>query len=117
MKILLVTSRYPWPPRRGDQMRAVQILDFLADEHEVTLLAPASGKDQPPPPANTRYRVELYRPGGMAIFSGVARAVVKHLPLQTGLFYQPDVRLVIAGDRPSPALRSRIEKAGARLIE
>ena len=81
MKILLVTSRYPWPPRRGDQMRAVQMLDFLADEHEVTLLAPAPGKDQPPPPAGTRYRVELYQPGGMAIFSGMARAIVKHLPL------------------------------------
>jgi glycosyltransferase involved in cell wall biosynthesis len=91
MKILLVTSRYPWPPRRGDQMRAVQMLDFLSDEHEVTLLAPAPGKDQPPPPAGTRYRVELYRPGGMAIFSGMARAVVKHLPLQTGLFYQPEL--------------------------
>jgi len=91
MKILLVTSRYPWPPRRGDQMRAVQVLDFLADEHEVTLLAPVPGRDQPPPPANARYRVELYRPGGTAIFSGMARAIVKHLPLQTGLFYQPDL--------------------------
>lgn len=30
---------------------------------------------------------------------------------------RPDIRLVIAGDRPSPALRSRIEQAGARLIE
>jgi glycosyltransferase involved in cell wall biosynthesis len=91
MKILLVTSRYPWPPRRGDQMRAVQMLDFLSDEHEVTLLAPAPGKDQPPPPTGTRYRVELYQPGGLAIFSGMARAIVKHLPLQTGLFYQPDL--------------------------
>jgi glycosyltransferase involved in cell wall biosynthesis len=91
MKILLVTSRYPWPPRRGDQMRAVQVLDFLTDEHEVTLLAPAPGRDQPPPPANARYRVELYRPGGTAIFPGLARAVVKQLPLQTGLFYQPDL--------------------------
>ncbi len=91
MKILLVTSRYPWPPRRGDQMRAVQMLDFLSDEHEVTLLAPAPAKGQPPPPEGTRYRVELYRPGGMAIFSGMARAIIKHLPLQTGLFYQPDL--------------------------
>ena len=72
-------------------MRAVQMLDFLSDEHGVTLLAPAPGKDQPPPPAGTRYRVELYQPGGMAIFSGMARAIVKHLPLQTGLFYQPDL--------------------------
>ena len=38
MKILLVTSRYPWPPRRGDQMRALQMLDFLSVEHELTLL-------------------------------------------------------------------------------
>lgn len=91
MKILLVTSRYPWPPRRGDQMRAVQMLDFLADEHEITLLAPAPGKDQPPPPSSARYRVELYRPGGAAIFPGMARAIVKQLPLQTGLFYQPDL--------------------------
>lgn len=91
MKILLVTSRYPWPPRRGDQMRAVQMLDFLSDEHEVTLLAPAPGRDQPPPPAGVPYRVELYRPGGTAIFPGMARAIVKHLPLQTGLFYHPDL--------------------------
>src|SRR5215210_7438082 len=64
MKILLTTSRYPWPPRRGDQMRAVQMLDFLVAEHEVTLLAPAPGKDQPPPPAGTPYHIELYQAGG-----------------------------------------------------
>jgi glycosyltransferase involved in cell wall biosynthesis len=92
MKILLATSRYPWPPRRGDQMRTLQVLDFLAGEHEVTLLAPAPAKDQPPPPAGAGYRVELYRPGGgLALLSGLARAVVKRLPLQTGLFYRPDL--------------------------
>ena len=31
--------------------------------------------------------------------------------------FRPDVRLVVAGDRPSPALRRAIEGAGARLIE
>jgi glycosyltransferase involved in cell wall biosynthesis len=91
MKILLVTSRYPWPPRRGDQIRAVQMLDFLASEHEVTLLAPAPGKEQPAPPAGASYRVELYRPGSSAVFAGMARAVTRRLPLQTGLFYQPDL--------------------------
>jgi len=91
MKILLATSRYPWPPRRGDQIRAVQMLDFLSGEHEVTLLAPTPGKDQPPPPSGAPYRVELYQPGRSAVFSGMARAVGKRLPLQTGLFYQPDL--------------------------
>jgi glycosyltransferase involved in cell wall biosynthesis len=92
MKILLVTSRYPWPPRRGDQMRAVQMLDFLAGEHEVTLLAPAPAKDQPPPPAGAPYRIELYQAGGgPAFLQGMARALVKLLPLQTGPFFQPDL--------------------------
>src|SRR3982750_2948527 len=94
MKILLVTSRYPWPPRRGDQIRAVQMLDFLAGEHEVTLLTPAPGRDQPPPPTHARYRVELYRPGGTAVFAGMARALVKQLPLPTGLSYQPDLGIL-----------------------
>jgi glycosyltransferase involved in cell wall biosynthesis len=95
MKILYVTSRYPWPPRRGDQMRALQVLDFLSGEHEVTLLAPAfpaTAPNHPPPPAGLPYRVELYQPeGGLAFLSGMARALFKGLPLQTGLFYQPDL--------------------------
>ncbi|HEX4962054.1 MAG TPA: glycosyltransferase family 4 protein [Thermoanaerobaculia bacterium] len=92
MKILLATSRYPWPPRRGDQMRAVQMLELLSSEHEVTLLAPAPGRDQPPPPAGLPYRVELYETeGGLAFVSGMVRALLKGLPLQTGLFYQPDL--------------------------
>jgi glycosyltransferase involved in cell wall biosynthesis len=91
MKILIVTSRYPWPPRRGDQMRALQMLDILAAEHAVTLLTPAPSAGQPAPPADLPYRVELYRFGGTAFLAGMARAVVKRLPLQTGLFYQPDL--------------------------
>ncbi|HEX5759791.1 MAG TPA: glycosyltransferase family 4 protein [Thermoanaerobaculia bacterium] len=92
MKILLVTSRYPWPPRRGDQMRAVQQLDFLTAEHEVTLLTPEPGPGQPPPSPDAPYRVETYRQRGhAAALSGMGRAVLKNLPLQSGLFYQPDL--------------------------
>jgi glycosyltransferase involved in cell wall biosynthesis len=91
MKILLVTSRYPWPTRRGDQMRAVQFLDSLADKHELTLLAPEPAADQFLPPFDTPYRVELYRPRRGALFSGLARTMIRRLPLQSALFYQPDL--------------------------
>ena len=92
MKILLVTSRYPWPPRRGDQIRAIQTLDFLADEHEVTLLAPEPGRDQDPPPAGAPYRIELYRPSlTTALLPGLARVLRRNHPLQSALFYQPDL--------------------------
>jgi len=73
-------------------MRAVQMLDFLADEHEVTLLAPAPGKVQPAPPAEALYRVELYQAGRFAFLSGLARALLERLPLQNGLFHQPHLK-------------------------
>lgn len=93
MKILLVTSRYPWPPRRGDQIRAVQVLDILAAEHEVTLLTPEPGAAAAaaPSPAAAPYRVEFYRPVRSALMAGLARVIARGLPLQSALFYQPDL--------------------------
>ncbi len=88
MKILLVTSRYPWPPRRGDQIRAVQALDILAPEHEVTLLTPHTGEA---PPAHVPFRIERYQPVRTALLSGLARVAARGLPLQSALFYQPDL--------------------------
>jgi glycosyltransferase involved in cell wall biosynthesis len=96
LKILLATSRYPWPPRRGDQIRAVQMLDFLAGRHAVTLLTPEPGPDQPPPPPQHStpfpFRLETYRlHRGPSLATGFGRALWKNLPLQSGLFYQPDL--------------------------
>ena len=42
MKVLIVASRFPWPPYTGDRLRATVWLDALA-MHEVVLVAPASG--------------------------------------------------------------------------
>lgn len=40
MKVLLATGRPAWPPWRGDQLRARQLAEALAAEHEVTWLSP-----------------------------------------------------------------------------
>lgn len=73
-------------------MRALQMLDFLSGEHEVTLLTPAPGRDQPAPPEKAPYRIEHYQAGGGAArFSGMARSVVRNQPLQSGLFHQADL--------------------------
>ena len=40
MRLLFVASRFPFPPLRGDQLRAWQQLRFLAPRHAITLLAP-----------------------------------------------------------------------------
>jgi glycosyltransferase involved in cell wall biosynthesis len=103
VKILLVAARYPWPPRRGDQLRAVQAFSALAPDHEVTLLVPRPPAKAPPPPAGVR--VELYEPGGaFASAAGVARAALSGWPLQTGLFVSADLHARIRNLAPQADL-------------
>ncbi|HEY8020849.1 MAG TPA: glycosyltransferase family 4 protein [Thermoanaerobaculia bacterium] len=90
MKVLLAVSRYPWPARRGDQVRALQTLDSLSAEHEVTLLAPEPGPNDPSPPS-AAYRIETYRRRRAGVAAGLGRALARRLPAQSGLFYQADL--------------------------
>jgi glycosyltransferase involved in cell wall biosynthesis len=93
LEILLVTSRYPWPARRGDQIRTTQTLRFLAPEHRVTLLAPWPGGGQPAPDLPPGVELLTYRAGaGLARPLGVAGAALRGLPLQSGLFASADLR-------------------------
>ena len=39
MKILCLTPRLPFPPDRGDRLRAFNILKRLGSEHELHLLS------------------------------------------------------------------------------
>jgi glycosyltransferase involved in cell wall biosynthesis len=72
-------------------MRAVQMLDALSGRHEVTLLAPRPGPNAPVP-EGVPFRVETYRlHKGPSFLTGFGRALWKNLPLQSGLFYQPDL--------------------------
>lgn len=105
MKILLVTTRYPWPPRRGDQVRAEQQIAWLAGEHEVTLLSPEPPPGAPAPPERAAFRCETYRAGGQLVrLSGLGRALAGGLPLQSGLFYQPDLAARLARLAPAADL-------------
>jgi glycosyltransferase involved in cell wall biosynthesis len=68
------------------------MLHYLSARHEVTLLAPEPGPGQVPPPPDSRFRVEAYKlHRGPSFLSGFVRALLKNLPLQSGLFYQPDL--------------------------
>jgi polysaccharide biosynthesis protein PslH len=97
VKILLAVSRWPWPPRRGDQMRALQVAGALAEEHRVTLLAPEppAARDREPggeaaaAPAGVPFRLETYAVRRGAAATGLLRAAVAGRPLQSGLFHQP----------------------------
>src|SRR5687768_13732088 len=50
MNVLVVSSRFPWPPYSGDRMRTSIWLDALAPHARVALVAPA-GEVPPHAPA------------------------------------------------------------------
>ena len=86
MRILVVAGRPPWPQRRGDQLRAAQLVAALASEHEVSLLAPAV-RGEPTLPGVRR---EAYRRGAGAWLAAPAR-LLRGWPVQTVPFHQRDL--------------------------
>lgn len=90
-RILIAVSRHPWPPRRGDQARALQVAELLAADHEVTLVVPEPrDPDTGAVPAGLPFRIETYpRRPRLGAGAGLARALRGRLPLQSGLFWNP----------------------------
>ncbi len=71
-------------------MRAVQCLELLGKHHRVTLLAPEPVAGQPPPPEG--FEVGLYRRSSWPVHpKGVGLSLRQGFPLQSALFYQPDL--------------------------
>ncbi|MEO8502447.1 MAG: glycosyltransferase [Acidobacteriota bacterium] len=95
MKILLVTSRFPWPVRRGNQLRTVQMAEWLASEHEVTVLAPAGPRDVELP-RGLAFGVECYRFSRGSAVLGVAASLGRGTPLQNGMYDQPSLHQALA---------------------
>ncbi len=89
MKVLVATGRPPWPPWRGDQLRARQLVEALAGAHEVTWLAPAAG-GEPAPPANVRRETYATRPAAAAALLA-APGALRGWPLQSLPFAQPQL--------------------------
>ena len=83
MKVLLVSSRFPWPPWRGNQLRTIQWLDALAD-HARLLVCPT--EDDRGSPSVPGIEIRRLPRGGMAASVGVAKALASGRPAQEGLY-------------------------------
>lgn len=82
MRVLLITSRFPLPPWRGNQVRTIEWLDALSD-HDVFLLCPSSEESRS---GQLSAEVGHYRASLLSKGVGVLRALVTGKPLQEGLF-------------------------------
>ena len=75
-------------------MRSLQVAELLALDHEVILLVPEAPAGRPPAaPVELPFRLETYRRSSfVGAASGVGRALVRGLPLQSGLFRNRDLK-------------------------
>jgi hypothetical protein len=91
VNVLLVSSRFPWPPHTGDRLRATLWIEALAGVADVTLVAPPGDV-----PADRRVRHVELRPSPAGLAAGALRAGFGSLPFQS---------LLAAGFGWSDALR------------
>lgn len=107
MKLLVVTSRFPYPIERGDKLRAHHQIRQLATRHEVVLLA-LSEHDVPADHLarleDVCARVHVVQRSRVATVRSMVRAAVRREPLQVGYFMAPEVvarvRAIIDEERP-----------------
>lgn len=108
MRVLVVAPAPPWPPRRGYQLRAAQLVEALSPSHSVSVIAqqPAGFAAGPAPPdVDLRLVPMSHRSRIQALVTGIARwpgqvAQHAHAPLQraiTGALEhdRPDVAIVV----------------------
>lgn len=78
MRVLLITSRYPLPPRRGNQIRLIQWLEALGD-HECALVVPTGEGSR-----ELAAGLHEHSDGLASKLAGLARSAATRLPLQEG---------------------------------
>jgi glycosyltransferase involved in cell wall biosynthesis len=93
MKLLLVSSRFPWPSWRGNQVRTVQWLEALSD-HERLLVCPTGDRENRE--VRPGLEVRAFPRGRIEIATGLAAAVVGGRPAQEGIYAISGARRLVA---------------------
>jgi len=99
LKILCLTSRLPWPPDRGDRLRAFHVLETLAEDHELTLLSFVESSDERAHLAHLKPLCRELRIVGKSRAASILTAAAncwRHLPLQTSYYRSPAMKQLVA---------------------
>jgi len=110
MKILLLSTRFPLPPWRGQQVRSLEWLEALA-EHELRLLCPESDDPSSAPELLGRIgpalRIRNWKDSSLRRVFAAPRGLMKGLPLQEAIF---------AGRIPRAIFRTMLMEEGLDLL-
>jgi hypothetical protein len=92
MRVLLVTSRFPLPQWRGNQVRTVEWLEALRG-HDLGLVCP-----EPPDRTSGELPADVshYSLGAVSRCTGLLQAAVSGLPLQEGLYNSGTARRALS---------------------
>ena len=95
MRILFLTARLPYPPNRGDRLRAYHFLRVLSREHRITLLSFIDDSREVGHVAALRpfcEDIQLVRRAGWQGAAGAALGAWRPLPLQSLYYRSPVMR-------------------------
>lgn len=95
MKILVLSSRLPFPPVGGDKVRIYSHLNRLALEHDVTLFSLTDKNDQNVDLKNLENKINIktfYKSFLFRIIDSIYYLFFSKLPLQVGYFYSKKIQ-------------------------
>jgi len=108
VKILVITSRFPYPMEKGDKHRAFHQLQELSVHHDVTLVAlshgPVDAADLEKVRTECCPRVHVVELGRVPTLLSTAKALLTGIPLQVGYFWSAsaaaEVDRIVAEEQP-----------------
>lgn len=103
-RILALTSRVPWPPREGHQLRSCHVLDALASQHQVHLLSCLRQDDDPDAPSALRAKLAGFETfpipaerSRAALAGALARGIATRTPFVVAKYHIAAMQRRIAG--------------------
>lgn len=94
MKLLVLSSRFPFPIEKGDKLRMYHQIRELSAQHEITLIALS---DQPVSEAQLRemrqycHHIHLFRLSKIRIIFRLLGSLVTQKPFQQAYFFRPKI--------------------------
>jgi len=95
MRILVLTSRFPYPLEKGDKLRIYNQLKQLSKNHEIILIATNFTEvtaEQLSELKKYCKSIHVFKIGLFNQLINVCRTIFSALPFQVGLFYSPTIK-------------------------
>jgi hypothetical protein len=89
-KILIITSRYPFPTLGGDKLRISEIIKYLSKKNNVDLISIGIPKKKLK--IGFIKKQYIFKNNIFNIFLQILISFIKGEPLQVGMYYVPDIK-------------------------